>query len=177
MMVTAAFGAVALQEFDEAASVAFLFSVSEYLEARATSRARKALGAIVSMKPEHAHVIHPITKEIVITPADKVTVGSLVSVRTGDKVVADGVVVEGSSSVDESSLTGESVPVLKSADDTVAGGSIDIGECQLIIRTTSSVDDSAVSVSSVLSKKRKRIDHQRKCWSIVLPESTRPLSL
>jgi Cd2+/Zn2+-exporting ATPase len=145
MMVTAAFGALALQEYDEAASVAFLFAVSEYLEARATYRARKALGAIVSMKPEHAHVLHPVTKEIIITPAEKVPVGSLISVRTGDKIVADGVVVEGSSSVDESSLTGEAVPVLKNPEDAVAGGSINVGDCRLIVRTLSSVDDSAVS--------------------------------
>lgn len=145
MMVTAAFGALALQEYDEAASVAFLFSISEYLEARATYRARKALGAIVSMKPEHAHVFHPVTKEIIITPAEKVPVGSLISVRTGDKIVADGVVVEGSSSVDESSLTGEAVPVSKNPGDAVAGGSINVGDCQLIVRTQSSVDDSAVS--------------------------------
>ena len=145
MMVTAAIGAIALQEYDEAASVAFLFAVSEFLESRASSKARKALGAIVSQKPEHAHVIHPITKDIVITPAEKVPVGSLISVRTGDKIAADGIVIEGSSSIDESSLTGEARPVVKSMNDTVAGGSINIGESQLIVRTTSSVEDSAVS--------------------------------
>jgi len=145
MMVTAAAGAVALQEYDEAASVAFLFAVSEYLEAKASSRARKALGAIVSLKPEHAHVIHPVTKEVIITPAEKVPVGSLISVRTGDKIAADGIVVEGISSVDESSLTGEATPVVKRAEDLVAGGSINIGESRLIVKTTSSVEDSAVS--------------------------------
>lgn len=145
MMVAAALGALALQEFDEAASVSFLFAVSEFLESRASAKARRALSAIVSLRPEHANVIHPVTKEVVIIPADKVPVGSRISVKTGDKVAADGVVVEGSSTMDESSLTGESAPVVKHVDDVVSGGSINIGSTQLIVRTTTSVEDSAVS--------------------------------
>lgn len=145
MMVTAALGAVALGEFDEAASVSFLFAVSELLEARSTSKARKALKAIVSLRPEHASVIHPTTREIIIVPAGKVPIGSMISVRTGDKIAADGIVVEGVSTVDESSLTGESKPIMKRVNDTVSGGSINVGTTQLVVKTTSSVEDSAVS--------------------------------
>jgi len=145
MMVTAAIGALLLGEFDEAASVAFLFSVSEYLESKASARARKALASIVSLRPDHANVIHPDTGDIIISPAEKVPVGSFISVRTGDKIAADGVVIEGESSVDESSLTGEAIPVVKKVNDTVAGGSINIGETRLIVKTTCSVEDSAVS--------------------------------
>jgi Zn2+/Cd2+-exporting ATPase len=145
MMVTAALGALALQEFDEAASVAFLFAVSEFLEARASLKARRALAEICALRPDHANVIHPITKEIVVIPADRVPLGSLVSVRTGDKIAADGVVVEGKSSIDESSLTGESRPVSKGIGDSVSGGTINIGQTQLVIKTTTTVEDSAVS--------------------------------
>ncbi len=145
MMVVAALGALALGEIDEAASVAFLFSISEFLEHRATARARRALGEIVNLRPEHANVIHPLTKDIVVVPADKVPIGSLISVRTGDKIVSDGVVIEGTSAVDESSLTGESVPVPKSVGDPVSGGSINVGSTRLVIKTTTTVEDSAVS--------------------------------
>lgn len=145
MMVIAAFGALALQEYDEAASVAFLFSISEFLEARATSKAHIALGAIISLRPDHANVIHPISKELVVVPAEKVPIGSLISVRTGDKIVADGIVVEGTSNVDESSLTGEALPMLKRPNDLVSGGSINIGTTRLVIKTTTTVEDSAVS--------------------------------
>ncbi|KAL3920381.1 MAG: hypothetical protein SGILL_003293 [Bacillariaceae sp.] len=145
MMVTAALGALALGEYDEAASVAFLFAVSEFLEARATLKARKALEEICALRPDHANVIHPVTKEIVVVPADRVPLGSHISVRTGDKIAADGIVVEGSSSVDESSLTGESQPVSKSIGDTVSGGTINIGQTQLVVKTTTTVEDSAVS--------------------------------
>jgi Cd2+/Zn2+-exporting ATPase len=145
MMVTAAIGALILGEIDEAASVSFLFSVSEYLETKATERARKALEAIIKLRPEYANLIHPVTKEIIIVPSEKVRVGSLVSVRTGDKIAADGVVVEGTSSVDESSLTGESAPVHKAIDSAVSGGTINVGMTQLVVKTTTSVENSAVS--------------------------------
>jgi len=134
-----------LGEYDEAASVSFLFAVSEFLEARASTKARKALGEICALRPDHANVIHPISKEIIVVPADRVPLGSLISVRTGDKIAADGVVVEGSTSVDESSLTGESTPVHKDLGDEVSGGTINIGQTQLVVRTTTTVEDSAVS--------------------------------
>uniref|UniRef100_A0A7S3Q154 HMA domain-containing protein n=1 Tax=Chaetoceros debilis TaxID=122233 RepID=A0A7S3Q154_9STRA len=145
MMVTAAFGALALQQYDEAASVSFLFSISEYLEDRATRRARKALDTIINLRPDHANLINPRTNEIIIVPACELEVGSLVSVRTGDKIPSDGIVVEGFSQVDESSLTGESVPINKEAGDVVSGGTINAGNTRLVIRMTSIVEDSAVS--------------------------------
>eukprot|EP00571_Detonula_confervacea_P002632 CAMPEP_0172322444 /NCGR_PEP_ID=MMETSP1058-20130122/45890_1 /TAXON_ID=83371 /ORGANISM="Detonula confervacea, Strain CCMP 353" /LENGTH=1112 /DNA_ID=CAMNT_0013038183 /DNA_START=268 /DNA_END=3606 /DNA_ORIENTATION=+ len=145
MMVAAAFGALALGEFDEAASVSFLFAVSERLEARATFKARRALGEILSLRPEYANIVDPKSGGIVIVPAANIPVGSIVSVRTGDKVPADGIVVEGTSSVDESSLTGEARPVEKRAGDDVSGGSINVGSRQLVVRTTSTVGDSTLS--------------------------------
>ena len=145
MMVTAALGALVLGEYDEAASVAFLFAVSEYLEGRASRKARKALSEICALRPDHANVIHPITKEIVVVPADRVPLGALISVRTGDKIAADGIVVEGSTSIDESSLTGESTPVQKNIGDEVSGGTINTGQTQLVVKTTTTVEDSAVA--------------------------------
>ena len=145
MMVTAALGALALGQYDEAASVSFLFAVSEFLEASATTKARKALSEICALRPDHANVIHPISKEIVVVPADRVPLGSLISVRTGDKIAADGVVVEGSTAIGESSLTGESTPAHKIVGDEVSGGTINIGQTQLVVKTTTTVEDSAVS--------------------------------
>ena len=145
MMLFAAIGAVALQEYTEAGAVTFLFSISETLESRATARARNALSAIVCLRPERANVINPITKEIVVLPAAAVAVGATVSVRTGDKVPCDGIVIEGKSVVDESSLTGESRPVHKGPESTVSGGTINTGSTQLVVRTTATSDNSAVA--------------------------------
>jgi len=146
MMLTAALGALLLQEYDEAASVAFLFAISELLEARASSRARHALSAIINIRPDSANVVDPETKEITLgVPSEKVAIGSIVSVRTGDKVPCDGIVVDGSTLIDESSLTGEARPALKSVGDEVSGGTINIGQSQLLVKTTVSVEESAVS--------------------------------
>jgi Zn2+/Cd2+-exporting ATPase len=145
LMFFAAIGAVGLTEFTEAAAVTFLFAISEWLEMRATARARKALSAIVRLRPDTANLVHPSTRGIVVVPADSVPLGALVSVRTGDKIPCDGVVVEGRSTVDESSLTGESRPVRKGPNDKVSGGTINSGQTQILVRTTSTADDSAVA--------------------------------
>lgn len=145
MMASAAIGSFILGEYDEAASVAFLFAISDYLEGKATRRGRKALGEIVSLRPEYANVIMPNTGEVKIVPAQEIPIGSKVSVRTGDKIPADGVIVEGTSSVDESSITGESRPVPKETGDEVCSGSINVGETQLVVKTKQSVGDSTLS--------------------------------
>ena len=144
-MLSAAIGAFLLGDFTEAAAVAFLFSISEWLETRATSRARNALAAIINLRPEHARLVHPSTNEIMVFPAGSVPVGAVVSVKTGDKIPCDGVVIRGMSAVDESSLTGESRPVAKTVGDAVSGGTVNAGLAELRVRTTATADSSAVS--------------------------------
>ena len=146
MMVTAAFGSLCLEQYDEAASVSFLFAISEFLEDRATQRATKALDDIINMRPDHANlVIDEATDEIEIVNVNELDIGSIVIVRTGDQVPSDGIVIAGKSQIDESSLTGESVLVSKKEGDIVSGGTINAGASPLKIRTTSLVEDSAVS--------------------------------
>lgn len=145
LMLFASIGAIALQDFTEAAAVVFLFALSEWLEVRATSRARKALSAIVDLKPDTAELVHSVTQEIIVVPASIVPIGAMVSVKTGDKIPCDGIVVKGSSTVDESSLTGELRPIRKMPDSTVSGGTVNSGRSPLTIRTTATAEDSAVS--------------------------------
>ena len=145
LMFFASVGAVGLQEFAEAAAVVFLFAISEWLEVRATARARRALSAIVSLRPDKANIIHPTTNELITVPATSVPVGAHVSVMTGDKIPCDGVVVQGSSTVDESSLTGESRPIRKALGDKVSGGTVNSGVSQLVVKTTATSENSAVS--------------------------------
>ena len=99
----------------------------------------------MSLRPEYAHVMDEKSGQITIIPAENVPLGSLCSVRTGDKVPADGIVVEGTSSLDESSITGEARPVDKVAGDEVCAGAINVGSTQLVIKTTSTVEDSTLS--------------------------------
>jgi Cd2+/Zn2+-exporting ATPase len=145
MMILAIIGATALQDFEEAAAVAFLFSISEWLETKATSRARTALSAIVSLRPDFAYLIDDSRDAIVRVPASALFVGAKVSVRQGDKIPCDGIIVQGASSVDESSITGESRPIRKTTGDQVSGGTINCGLTQIVVSVTATVDDSAVS--------------------------------
>lgn len=109
------------------------------------TRARNALSTIVSVRPEEAHLINPITKETVVLPATAVKVGTIVSVRTGDKIPCDGIVMEGESTVDESNLTGESRPAKKGPGNVVSGGTINSGNTPLKIRTTATANNSAIA--------------------------------
>ncbi len=145
MMLLATIGALLLHDYSEAASVAFLFSISEYLEQISTFRARTALSSIAKLRPERARVKDKATNKFLVVPATSVPIGSIVSVPTGDKVPCDGVVIEGTSTMDESSLTGESRPIRKSVGEKVSGGTINSGRAQLLIQTSSVADDSAVS--------------------------------
>ena len=145
LMFLAVVGAVCMELFAEAAAVTFLFSLSEWLEARATRRANAALRSIVRLKPERANIIQPKTKELIVVPATSVPIGAMVAVRSGDKIPCDGVIVEGKSTVDESSLTGESRPVKKGPSDQVSGGTVNSGNTQIIVQTSRTSDDSAVS--------------------------------
>lgn len=75
--------------------MSFLFAISEALESKCTSRARNALAAIISLRPERANLINPVTKDVVVLPATSVAVGTLVRVRPGDKIPCDGIIMEG----------------------------------------------------------------------------------
>lgn len=145
LMFFASIGAVGLQDYPEAAAVVFLFALSEWLEVRATSRARHALSAIIQLRPDKANIIHPSTRELVVVPASFVPVGAVVSVRSGEKIPCDGIIIEGQTTVDESSLTGESRPVMKGVDEEVSGGTVNSGLSQIVVRTTCSAENSAVS--------------------------------
>lgn len=143
LMFFASIGAIGLQDFTEAAAVVFLFALSEWLELRATSRARTALLSIIQLRPDIAVVV--VKEDLVTVPAAFVPVDTLVSVKAGDKIPCDGTVEEGTSLVDESSLTGESRPISKSPGSTVASGTLNCGVSPMTIRTTATTENSAVS--------------------------------
>jgi copper-transporting P-type ATPase V len=101
--------------------IAFL-SLGRWFEARAKGRAGQAIRALVELGAKQARVIRDGTEALV--PVEQVAVGDLVRVRPGEKIPVDGEVVDGSSAVDESMLTGESVPVEKTVGDRVAGATL-----------------------------------------------------
>ncbi|WP_410007844.1 hypothetical protein [Planotetraspora sp. A-T 1434] len=105
----AAAGAVALGEINEAATLAFLFSVAEGLEGYAVARTRHGLTALLSLVPPTATTLRE-SGETEVAPAE-LRVGDVLLVRPGQKIATDGVVAAGRSALDTSVVTGESVPV------------------------------------------------------------------
>lgn len=108
--------------FETAAVIITLIKVGKYLEARAKGRTSEAIKKLMSLRARTARVVRD-GDEIEI-PADEVVVGDLVMVRPGEKIPVDGVVVEGRSTIDESMITGESLPVEKGPGDQVVGATI-----------------------------------------------------
>ena len=139
LMLLAVVGALAIEKFVEGASVLFLFSLSDWLESRATERARDAIAAIIALKPELAEL-----REGGAVPVESVKLGDVFVVRAGAKIPVDGRVVCGGSSVDESSLTGESRPVSKKVGDSVSGGTINLAG-YVEVCCTAVAEDSAVA--------------------------------
>ncbi|MEF8801461.1 MAG: cation-translocating P-type ATPase [Halolamina sp.] len=137
LMGTAIIAATGIGYFVEAATLAVLFSIAELLEDYAMDRARDSLRELMELSPDEATVRRDagssetpradgesVDGDELTVPADTVDVGETVIVRPGEKIPLDGTVVEGGSAVDESPITGESVPVDKGVGDEVYAGSI-----------------------------------------------------
>ena len=122
LMSVAIVGAVLLGEFFEAASIAVLFGIAELLEAYSVDRARASIESLMEMAPDWAVVVRNGVETTV--PASSLVPGDELVVRPGNRVAADGTVLEGASAVDQSAITGESLPVEKAPGDTVFSGTI-----------------------------------------------------
>ena len=143
LMVVAVVGAVAIGQWLEAATVAFLFALSLALEAWSVGRARRAVAALLALTPPGARLLHPDGREEIVPP-EQVPVGGRFRVRPGDRLPLDGKVVDGAGSVDQSPITGESVPVPKAPGDEVFAGTIN-GEGSLTVESTKPVSDTTLA--------------------------------
>ena len=133
LMAIAVAGAVFLREYAEAASVVFLFAVAEWLEARTLERARTAIRALMDLAPADALVREAEGERRVAV--DLVDPGAIIVVRPGDKIPLDGEILAGRSVVNQSSITGESMPVDKAPGDRVFAGTVN-GSGALDVRVT-----------------------------------------
>ena len=142
LMGTAIIAATGIGYFVEAATLAVLFSIAELLEDYAMDRARDSLRELMELSPDEATVRRD--GEEVTTAASDVEVGEVVIVRPGEKIPLDGTVIDGESAVDESPITGESVPIDKSVGDDVYAGAIN-EQGYLEVEVTSLASDSTLS--------------------------------
>jgi Cd2+/Zn2+-exporting ATPase len=122
LMVLAALGAAAVDAPFEGALLLFLFSFSNVLQRYAMARTQKAIESLLTLRPDKALVKRNGGTELVAV--EDLQIGDIVVVRPGEHIPVDGVVTEGGSSVDESSLTGESMPVTKSVGEPIFAGTL-----------------------------------------------------
>uniref|UniRef100_UPI00388E9C07 heavy metal translocating P-type ATPase n=1 Tax=Methanobrevibacter sp. TaxID=66852 RepID=UPI00388E9C07 len=135
---------------EEGAAVTFLYYIAEFLEDYAEDRAKRSIKSLVEIAPDTARVKVGDKEEI--KNVDEVNIGDIVIVKPGDKVPLDGEVISGSSSVNQASITGESVPVLKEVGDNVFSGTVN-EEGYLEIKVTTAAKDSVISKIVTLVKR------------------------
>jgi len=124
LITIAAVGAYAIGHLEEGAAVVFLFNIAEKLEDYAADRARRSIEALMELKPEVATIRSNGEEKVV--PVGDVWPGEVFVVRPGDRIPLDGVVVEGTSEVNQATITGESAPAVKDLGDDVYAGTINI---------------------------------------------------
>lgn len=142
LMSVAVTGAVLIGELPEAAMVMVLFNLSEMLEARSLDRARNAIAGLMSLTPDEALVLDHGTASM--RPVEAIAKGSTIRVMPGARIPLDGTITKGSSSIDESPITGESLPIDKTVGDAVYAGSINF-EREIEFVTTTTSDNSTLS--------------------------------
>ncbi|MGI8844901.1 MAG: heavy metal translocating P-type ATPase [Thermoleophilaceae bacterium] len=142
LMALASIGAVAIGAYAEGAWVIVLFGVGRTLETYAMDRGRRSVEALMDLAPPQVRVIEGDAERLVAV--EDVGPGIEFRVRPGERLALDGVVVEGSSSLDEAAITGESVPVDKAAGDSVFAGSSN-GRGALAVRCTHAAQDSTLA--------------------------------
>ena len=135
---------------EEAAAVTFLYYIAEFLEDYAEDRAKRSIKSLVEIAPDTARVKVGDKEEV--KNVDEVNIGDIVIVKPGDKVPLDGEVIFGSSSVNQASITGESVPVLKEIGDNVFSGTVN-EDGYMEIKVTTAAKDSVISKIVTLVKR------------------------
>ncbi len=142
LVALAAIGAVLIGQAAEGAVVVFLFAVGELLEGVAAGRARAGIQALAALTPKTALFVQG--EKIQEVPANSLKVGQVVQINAGARVPADGTILAGTSSLDDSPVTGESVPVSKTVGETVYAGSINT-DGVLRIRVDKSAADNTIA--------------------------------
>ena len=149
LMALASIGALAIGDYAEAAWVIVLFAVGNALEELALERSRRSVESLRELAPSTANVI--AGGEEIPTPVAEIRTGSSIVIRPGERLPLDGEVISGASSVDESTLTGESVPVDKAVGASVFAGTLNVAGSFTMRSTSGSEDSTLAQVTSLVS--------------------------
>lgn len=142
LMAVATVGAIALGEFREGVAVMLFYQIGELFQSVAVGKSRKNIAALMDIRPDYANIV--VDGQIEKVDPDEVEIGTIIVVNPGEKVPIDGVIIDGSTSLNTSALTGESVPRDAACGDEVISGCINLTGT-IHIRTTKEFGDSTVS--------------------------------
>lgn len=141
LMLLSALGAFAIQNYQEGAILILIFGVSGVLEEYSMARSEKELKSLLNLAPQTALVIKD-NKEVEVA-ANELSIGDIIVVKVGDVVAADGVITQGTTSLNQAALTGEFVPVTRTLNDDVISGSIN-EEATIYVKVTKNPTDSMI---------------------------------
>ncbi|MFZ3063138.1 MAG: heavy metal translocating P-type ATPase [Actinomycetota bacterium] len=160
LLVAATLGAVALNLWDEAAILVFVFSLGGVLETYAVDKSRGSIRALMELAPKEALVVR--NGQEIILPVEEVRISETVHIRPGEKIPLDGTVISGTSAVDQGPITGESIPVMKRKGDRVFAGAIN-QRGSLEIRVTKLAKDTTLAkiIHSVEEAQSRKSSYQR----------------
>lgn len=150
LVAIASIGAIYIGQYAEAAAVIFFFMLAEFFEDFGIERSKRALEALVKKSPKIATLLNG--KQV---PVDEVRVKDVIIVRPGDLIPLDGVVMKGNSSVDEASITGESVPAYKRTDSPVFAGTINLNGYLEITVTKESKNSTFAKIIELVDKAQR----------------------
>ncbi len=141
LMTVAVFGGVLIGEWLEVGIVVMLFRVSELLESYSMDRARQSIASLVNMAPTQAQIRHASGDEMV--EVDEIQIGDIMVVKPGEKLAMDGIVMEGSSLINQAAITGESMPEEKAPGDDVYAGTLNT-DALLLVQVTKRIEDTTL---------------------------------
>lgn len=142
LMTIAVIGAAIIGEWEEAAIVVFLFAVSEALESYSMNKARQSIEKLMDLSPNTAIIKRANGEEEVLT--EHVAIGDLLVVKPGQKIAMDGIIVEGRSTVNQATITGEPLAVLKAVGDDVFAGTLN-EQGAMLVEVTKRVEDTTLA--------------------------------
>lgn len=149
LVAMALIGSLILKEFFAAGEVAFIMQIGSILEDFTSDRAKKGISKLIKLSPKKANLF--VDGQIKIIEADQVELGDILQVRAGESIPVDGKIIEGSTSIDQSAMTGESIPVEKNPGDLVMSGTINQNG-SILIEAVKTAGDSSLQRMIILAE-------------------------